>query len=59
MQPTVTMVTKGHQRSLPVDNWLGHADPSMMLRVYDHAVESADEALAQILGNTSRRVAQK
>ncbi|MFV0523196.1 MAG: tyrosine-type recombinase/integrase [Acidimicrobiales bacterium] len=29
---------------------LGHADPSMTLRVYAHAVERADEALAQILG---------
>ncbi|MEZ5245465.1 MAG: tyrosine-type recombinase/integrase [Acidimicrobiales bacterium] len=29
---------------------LGHADPAMTLRVYAHAVERADEALAQILG---------
>jgi integrase len=31
---------------------LGHADPAMTLRVYAHAVERADEALAQILGST-------
>ncbi|MEO0492048.1 MAG: site-specific integrase [Actinomycetota bacterium] len=31
---------------------LGHADPAMTLRVYAHAVERADEALAEILGNT-------
>lgn len=30
---------------------LGHADPAMTLRVYAHAVERADEALAQILGS--------
>ncbi|MCP3879378.1 MAG: site-specific integrase [Sulfitobacter sp.] len=29
---------------------LGHADPAMTLRVYAHAVERADEALAKILG---------
>lgn len=34
---------------------LGHADPAMTLRVYAHAVERADEALAQILGNTLDR----
>jgi hypothetical protein len=27
-----------------------HADPAMTLRVYAHAVERSDEALAQILG---------
>ncbi len=31
---------------------LGDAGPSMTLRVYGHAVERADEALAQILGET-------
>lgn len=31
---------------------LGHADPAMTLRVYAHAVERADEALAQVLGST-------
>ena len=31
---------------------LGHADPAMTLRVYAHAVERADEALARILGST-------
>ena len=34
-----------------VANRLGHADPAMTVRVYAHAVERADEALAQILGN--------
>ena len=33
-----------------VANRLGHADPSMTLRVYAHAVGAADEALAGILG---------
>jgi integrase len=33
-----------------VANRLGHADPSMTLRVYAHAVESADVALAARLG---------
>lgn len=34
-----------------VANRLGHADPSMTLRVYSHAVEAADAALAQVLGD--------
>ena len=29
----------------------GDADPSMTLRVYAHAVASADEVLAQVLGS--------
>jgi integrase len=34
-----------------VANRLGHADPSMTLRVYSHAVKSADASLAVLLGN--------
>lgn len=34
-----------------VANRLGHADPSMTLRVYSHAVQAADEALAERLGD--------
>ena len=34
-----------------VANRLGHADPSMTLRVYSHAVQAADAALAQVLGD--------
>ena len=29
---------------------LGHANPAMTLRVYAHAVEAADEAVAKMLG---------
>ena len=34
-----------------VANRLGHADPSMTLRVYSHAVEALDHALANDLGS--------
>jgi len=33
-----------------VANRLGHANPAMTLRVYAHAVESADGPLATMLG---------
>ena len=33
-----------------VANRLGHANPAMTLRVYAHAVEAADEAVAKTLG---------
>lgn len=38
-----------------VANRLGHADPSMTLRVYSHAIEAADETLAASLGETLDR----
>lgn len=31
---------------------LGHSDPSMTLRVYSHAVQAADDALAVVLGES-------
>jgi integrase len=34
-----------------VANRIGHADPSMTLRVYSHAVKSADASLAVLLGS--------
>ena len=37
------------QTSRTVANRLGHADPSMTLRVYSHVVEAADRELAQNL----------
>jgi integrase len=30
---------------------LGHSDPAMTLRVYAHAVEAADQGIAELLGN--------
>jgi integrase len=30
---------------------LGHADPAMTLRVYAHAVEAADQGIAELLGS--------
>lgn len=38
-----------------VANRLGHADPSMTLRVYAHAVQAADEAVADLLGKALDR----
>jgi integrase len=44
-----TSIAAGHDvRS--VAGRLGHANPSMTLRVYAHAVEAADAALAETLG---------
>jgi len=45
-----TSIAAGHDvRSVAMR--LGHANPSMTLRVYAHAVEAADVALAETLGN--------
>jgi predicted nucleotidyltransferase len=46
-----TAITSGHDvRS--VAGRLGHANPAMTLRVYAHAVEGADQALASTLAST-------
>jgi integrase len=46
-----TAITSGHDvRS--VAGRLGHANPAMTLRVYAHAVEGADQALATTLAST-------
>jgi integrase len=42
-------ITSGHDVRT-VAGRLGHANPAMTLRVYAHAVEAADEALAKTLG---------
>jgi integrase len=34
---------------------LGHVDPAMTLRVYAHAVEVADQAVAEELGRVLQR----
>jgi len=44
-----TSIVGGHDIRT-VANRLGHANPSMTLRTYAHAVESADEPIAQTLG---------
>jgi integrase/predicted nucleotidyltransferase len=51
-----TAITSGHDvRS--VAGRLGHANPAMTLRVYAHAVEGADQALASSLAGTLDDVA--
>lgn len=51
-----TSIAAGHDlRS--VAGRLGHANPSMTLRVYAHAVETADAALAETLGEVLGREA--
>jgi integrase len=48
---TATMaITSGHDVRT-VAGRLGHANPAMTLRVYAHAVEGADQALASTLGD--------
>jgi integrase len=42
-------IAQGHDIRT-VANRLGHANPAMTLRVYAHAVESADAAVAEALG---------
>ena len=44
-----TSIARGHDIRT-VANRLGHANPAMTLRVYAHAVESADGAVADMLG---------
>jgi integrase len=43
-------IARGHDIRT-VANRLGHANPAMTLRVYAHAVESADGAVADMLGD--------
>lgn len=45
-----TSIVGGHDIRT-VANRLGHANPSMTLRTYAHAVESADEPIARTLGH--------
>ena len=45
-----TAITSGHDVRT-VAGRLGHANPAMTLRVYAHAVEGADQALAAALGS--------
>jgi integrase len=42
-------ITSGHDVRT-VAGRLGHANPAMTLRVYAHAVEAADEAVAKSIG---------
>jgi integrase len=44
-----TSISRGHDIRT-VANRLGHANPAMTLRVYAHAVESADGPVAAMLG---------
>jgi integrase/predicted nucleotidyltransferase len=46
-----TAITSGHDVRT-VAGRLGHANPAMTLRVYAHAVEGADQALASTLAST-------
>ena len=47
---SATMAIAGGHDVRTVANRLGHANPAMTLRVYAHAVEAADEALAASFG---------
>ena len=47
---SATVAIGGGHDVRTVAHRLGHADPAMTLRVYAHAVEAADQAVAQSLG---------
>jgi integrase len=48
---SATMAIAGGHDVRSVAHRLGHADPAMTLRVYAHAVEAADQGIAELLGS--------
>jgi len=48
---SATMAIAGGHDVRSVAHRLGHSDPAMTLRVYAHAIEPADQGIAELLGN--------
>jgi integrase len=48
---SATMAIAGGHDVRSVAHRLGHSDPAMTLRVYAHAVEAADQGIAELLGD--------
>jgi integrase len=48
---SATMAIAGGHDVRTVAHRLGHSDPAMTLRVYAHAVEAADQGIAELPGN--------
>jgi integrase len=48
---SATMAIAGGHDVRSVAHRLGHSDPAMTLRVYAHAVEAADQGIAELLGH--------